>query len=169
MQLLTAAAIRQWDEYTIQNEPVSSIDLMERAAAKCVEWLDMNGFLPGAFHIFCGKGNNGGDGLAMARMLFKRNGKVKVYILEFGHLGTADFQENLHRLHDLDIEIIFIQDETHFHEITKDEIVIDCLYGTGLNRPLDGISEKMVQYLNQSGCKIISIDIPSGLSADESL
>ena len=51
MQLLTAAAIRQWDEYTIQNEPVSSIDLMERAAAKCVEWLDVNGFLPGAFHI----------------------------------------------------------------------------------------------------------------------
>ncbi len=169
MQLLNADAIRQWDEYTIQNEPISSIDLMERAATKCVEWLDMNGFLSNRFHIFCGKGNNGGDGLAIARLLFKRNCKVTVYILEFGHLGTADFQENLHRLHDLDIEIIFIQDETHFHELNKEDVVIDCLYGTGLNRPLDGISEKLVQYLNQSGCRIISIDIPSGLAADQSL
>ena len=169
MQLLNGDAIRRWDEFTIQNEPVSSLDLMERAASRCVEWLDLNGFLPGKFHIFCGKGNNGGDGLAIARLLFKRNCQVKVYILEFGHLGTADFQENLHRLHDLDIEIVFIQDESHFHELNIEDVVVDCLYGTGLNRPLDGISEKLVQYLNQSGCRMISIDIPSGLAADQSI
>ena len=168
MQLLNADAIRQWDEYTIQNEPVSSIDLMERAATSCVEWLFINGFSSDRFYIFCGKGNNGGDGLAIARLLHKRNCQVSVYILEFGHLGTLDFQENLHRLHDLDIEIIFIQSETHFHELNKEDVVIDCLYGTGLNRPLDGISEKLVHHLNQSGCKIISIDIPSGLAAEQS-
>ena len=169
MQILNADANRRWDEFTIQNEPVSSIDLMERAAQKCVEWLDLNGFLSNSFHIFCGKGNNGGDGLAIARLLFNRNCPVKVYILEFGHLGTEDFQENLHRLHELDIEIVFIQDETLFHELNKEDVVIDCLYGTGLNRPLDGISEKLVQYLNQSGCRIISIDIPSGLATDQSI
>ena len=99
MKLFSAEEIREWDQYTIQHEPITSIDLMERAASKCVEWLERNNYTAEKFHIFCGKGNNGGDGLAIARMLAEKKCSVVVYILEFGHKGTDDFQTNLARLH----------------------------------------------------------------------
>src|SRR3982751_6014321 len=99
MKILSAGQIRLWDQFTIENEPVSSINLMERAAGKCVEWILSNYPDAISFSIFCGKGNNGGDGLAIARMLLQQNYAVSIYILEFGHLGTDDFQTNLARLH----------------------------------------------------------------------
>ena len=85
MKILKADQIRSWDQYTIKHEPIASIDLMERAATKCFEWLDDNGWFFHSFAVFCGKGNNGGDGLAIARMLAIHGCKVSVYILEFGH------------------------------------------------------------------------------------
>src|SRR5215469_9039910 len=99
MQILSAEQIRLWDQYTIENEPIASIDLMERAASCCEDWLERQNWMDQPFSIFCGKGNNGGDGLALARMLAARNCQVDVNILEFGHLGTEDFQVNLARLH----------------------------------------------------------------------
>ena len=169
MKILTAQQIRDWDEYTIQHEPIASIDLMERAAGKCFIWLEEQGYLVLPFIIFCGKGNNGGDGLAIARMLAERSCKVNVYILEFGFMGTADFQINLARLQQYpDVDIHFIQDENSFPLLPTYAIVIDALFGSGLTRPLDGITEKLVEHINKSGCEIISIDIPSGLSVDQS-
>ena len=108
MCLLSSQQVRAWDEYTIQHEPIASIDLMERAAAACFQWLQEHHYLHNPFAIFCGKGNNGGDGLALARMLSDES-KVVVYILEFGHKGTKDFQANLARLHQTKAEIKFIQ------------------------------------------------------------
>ena len=105
MQILSAEKMRAWDEFTILHEPVRSIDLMERAAEKCVTWLLENGYEKRSFTIFCGKGNNGGDGMAIARMLSQKECPVLVYILEFGHLGTDDFQENLARLTDAELVI----------------------------------------------------------------
>lgn len=168
MKILTSEAIRQWDQYTIQHEPISSIDLMERAAGKCVEWLESKDYFERHFHIYCSKGNNGGDGLAIARMLLQKECSVKVYILEFGHLGTADFQENLQRLHEYEADIHFIQTKENFHPCAGGEIIIDCLLGSGLNRPLEGVTKELVEHMNKSGCAIISIDIPTGLSADRS-
>lgn len=169
MKILSAEEIRIWDQYTIQHEPVSSIDLMERAAGKCVEWIEQNNLAGKRFSIFCGKGNNGGDGLAIARILVERNYPVAVYILEFGHKGTEDFQTNLARLHQYpEINIRFVQTEENFHEITPHEIIIDALYGSGLNRKLEGVTAKLVEDINGSGCKKISIDIPSGMFADHS-
>ncbi len=139
---------------------------MERAAAACVEWIKEKDLLSHPFTIFCGKGNNGGDGLAIARMLIESYCNVQVYILEFGHKGTDDFQVNLERLHQSRADIKFIQSEDNFHEFKTGEIIIDALFGSGLNRPLDGVTAKLVNHINHSGCKIISIDIPSGLSAD---
>src|SRR5580765_4643180 len=98
MHVLSSQQIRAWDEYTIQHEPITSIDLMERASGACFRWLHDHHYLPHQFAVFCGKGNNGGDGLALARMLSGES-KVVVYILEFGHKGTEDFQANLARLH----------------------------------------------------------------------
>ncbi|MBS1655783.1 MAG: NAD(P)H-hydrate dehydratase [Bacteroidetes bacterium] len=169
MKILNAEQIRAWDQYTIELEPISSINLMERAATRCLEWLEVNDYLHHPFVIFCGKGNNGGDGLAVARKLSSLNCKVIVYILEFGHKGTEDFQTNLARLHQQAlVDIRFIQAEENFHAFTKEEIIIDALLGSGLNRPLEGVTAKLVEYINQSGNEIISIDIPSGLSTDHS-
>lgn len=141
---------------------------MERAAMACVEWIKEKDLLSHSFTIFCGKGNNGGDGLAIARMLTDQHCNVQVYILEFGHKGTDDFQVNLERLHQSKVNIRFIQTEENFHQFHSVEIIIDALFGSGLNRPLEGVTAKLVDHINHSGCRVISIDIPSGLSADQS-
>jgi ADP-dependent NAD(P)H-hydrate dehydratase / NAD(P)H-hydrate epimerase len=168
MQILSAEQIRLWDEYTIKNEPISSIELMERAAESCLNWLEENDYLEHTFHIFCGKGNNGGDGLALARMLSAKECRVFVNILEFGHKGTQDFQINLARLHETAVEIRFVQSKENFYDFPKNDILIDSLFGSGLNRPLEGISSGLIERINASGNQVISIDIPSGLYTDKS-
>ncbi len=168
MKLLNAEQIRQWDQFTIQHEPISSIDLMERAAMECTKWLLEKEFADNPVKIFCGKGNNGGDGLAIARQLIDNDIAPSIYILEFGHLGTADFQMNLQRLHQLTTNIHFIQSEALFPAIDKDDVVIDALYGSGVNRPLEGITAELVQHINRSTATIISIDLPSGMFLDKS-
>src|SRR5215470_15207074 len=169
MKILTGDQIREWDQYTIKQEPVSSIELMERAAGKCVDWLEDKNFLQYPFRIFCGKGNNGGDGLAIARMLLQKQCMATVHILEFGHLGTEDFQSNLKRLHqEKGADIHFIQGEENFPELSNNELVIDALFGSGLNRPLEGITAALVEHINNSGCRVVAVDIPSGLPVDHS-
>jgi hydroxyethylthiazole kinase-like uncharacterized protein yjeF len=163
MEILSAEQIRAWDEYTIQHEPIASIDLMERAAASCLSWLEKAGYLDRSFSIYCGKGNNGGDGLALARMLAALDCPVTVHILEFGNIGTEDFQANLARLHLTSVEVRFVQGPEHFHPIAPEDILVDSLLGSGLNRPLEGVTAQLVEHLNASGNEIVSIDIPSGL------
>ena len=166
MQILSADQVRAWDEFTIQHEPIASIDLMERAAATCFQWI-VQRYEGRNFSIFCAKGNNGGDGLAIARML-SANHSVTVYVLEFGHLGTQDFQINLARLHETQAVIKFISTEENIPGIPPGEIIIDALFGSGLNRPINGLTAALVSAINNSGNEIISVDIPSGLSADTS-
>lgn len=168
MKIFSAAQMREWDAYTIKEEPVASIDLMERAATACVNWFLDHSNHDKVVHIFCGKGNNGGDGLAIARQLVEKEINVHVYILETGQKGTEDFQANLHRLHPLTFQIHFIQSEHFFPELGKDAIIIDALFGTGLQRSLQGLAALLVQHINQSGAHIISIDLPSGMYADAS-
>lgn len=163
MEIFSAEQIRAWDEYTILHEPISSIDLMERAATSCLTWLEKNGYLEQSFSIYCSKGNNGGDGLALARMLSALDCPVTVYILEFGHIGTEDFQVNLARLHQTPVEVRFIQGIEHFYPVVAGEVLIDAVFGSGLNRKLEGVTEQLVQHLNASGNEIIAIDIPSGM------
>lgn len=168
MKLFSASQIKDWDAYTIAEEPIVSIQLMERAATQCCEWIIQNGFAAKHIHIFCGKGNNGGDGLAIARLLLQKGYKVTTYVLEFGHKGTDDFQTNLHKLHSLTFDIHFIQSEFFFPVLNGDAVVIDAILGTGLSKPLEGVTEKLVQHLNQSGATSIAIDIPTGMYADAS-
>jgi ADP-dependent NAD(P)H-hydrate dehydratase / NAD(P)H-hydrate epimerase len=168
MEIFSAEQIRAWDQYTMQHEPIASIDLMERAAASCLSWLEKAGYLGQSFSIYCGKGNNGGDGLALARMLSSLDCEVTVFILEFGHIGTEDFQANLALLHQTPVEVRFVQSEEHFHPIPAGDILIDALFGSGLNRKLEGVTTQLVEHLNRSGNEIIAIDIPSGLFVDRS-
>jgi ADP-dependent NAD(P)H-hydrate dehydratase / NAD(P)H-hydrate epimerase len=168
MQIFATEQIRAWDEYTIRHEPIASVDLMERAATACFDWLLQNGYKGKRFTIFCGKGNNGGDGLAIARLLAETHHTVTVYILEFGHKGTDDFQINLARLHETTAGIRFISSEETLHPVPAADIIIDALLGSGLNRPLEGLTANVVKHINQSGNEIIAIDIPSGLYVDHS-
>lgn len=168
MQILAAEQIRAWDEYTILHEPISSIDLMERAAEACYRWLLDHGYGSRSFTIFCGKGNNGGDGLALARMLASRQCSVTVHIPEFGHMGTEDFQANLARLHATTASVRFITQESALQPVPADDMVIDALFGSGLNRPLEGLNATVIQHINSSGNEVVSIDIPSGLFVDRS-
>ncbi|RYZ25111.1 MAG: NAD(P)H-hydrate epimerase, partial [Chitinophagaceae bacterium] len=169
VQILDAEQIRAWDQYTIQHEPISSIGLMERAAQQCVDWLLKEAWRNKHHLIFCGKGNNGGDGLAIARLLLQNQLPVSIYILEFGKIGRPDFQGNLQRLHDLpNADIHFVQSSTTLPTISENDIVIDALYGSGLNKPLDNLSAELVNHINQSNATIVSIDVPSGLFMDKS-
>ena len=168
MLLLSAQQIHQWDAYTIAKEPVASIDLMERAALVCTDWVIKSGILTPTLKIFCGKGNNGGDGLAIARLLIEKGHQVAVYILEFGAKGTEDFQVNLQKLHLISKQIHFIQSAEYIPELNAGELVIDALYGSGLNRPLTGLSALLVDHINASESLVLSIDVPSGMSIDKS-
>ena len=167
--ILSAGQIRAWDAFTIKETPISSVDLMEKAATACFGWLEQNGWLSRSFSIYCGKGNNGGDGLALARLLAQGGaGEVSVFILESGRPGSADFQANLKKLHETRAAISFIQSEQPIHPVRENDVVIDALFGTGLSRPLEGTAAQLVQHLNNSGSPVISIDIPGGMFADKS-
>ncbi|OQP58767.1 NAD(P)H-hydrate dehydratase [Niastella populi] len=168
MQIFATEQIRAWDEYTIRHEPISSADLMERAATACYDWLLQNNYKGRSFTIFCGKGNNGGDGLVIARLLAQTNHTVTVCIIEFGHKGTEDFQVNLARLHSTTAAIRFIPAEENLHPIPAADVVIDALLGSGINRPADGLTASLIQHINNSGNEVIAIDIPSGLFVDHS-
>ena len=168
MKIFSAAQIKKWDAFTIENEPISSIDLMERAATTCYNWLMGKNLGTMHFRIFCGKGNNGGDGLAIARLLIKNNCKATVYILEFGKPGTADFQTNLERLHTFTTDIHFIQSADFFPVLNDNDIIIDAIFGNGLNKPLQQIGAALVNYINQCKARVIAIDLPTGLFADKS-
>lgn len=169
MKIFSAEQISAWDEYTIREEPIASIDLMERAAKRCVEWIQKVYPTQLGYAIFCGKGNNGGDGLAIARLLAENGKQIQLHILEFGFPGTVDFQQNLARLHQYpSIQIQYIQQENKIYPIKQDVIVIDALFGSGLNRKLEGLSADLVQNINHSNKIVLSIDIPSGLFCDQS-
>ena len=167
MKILSASQIRQWDEYTILNEPISSLDLMERAAAKCTDWLLLKIDKATAVKIFCGKGNNGGDGLAIARQLAENGISVDVYIIELGSIGSDDFQANLTRLHNHSVRLHFIQENSFLPILSKEDILLDAMIGTGLKKPIEGLYAETVEHINKSGATVIAIDLPTGMFADK--
>lgn len=168
MQVLDIDQIRAWDTFTIIHEPISSLQLMERAASACFQWLMDNGYKGKQFAVFCGKGNNGGDGLSLARLLSEKGHSVSVNIMELKKIGTEDFQSNLKSVLTAPSSINFISEETSIAVILAGTIIIDALFGSGLNKPLEGFSKILVDQINASGNEIISLDTPSGLFADKS-
>lgn len=161
MKILTAQQISEVDKYTIQHEPILSIDLMERASQKCVDWILKKFDAKNTFAIFCGVGNNGGDGLAIARLLLDKKYKVKVYVVEFSKNYSADFSVNLERLKKMKAEIEVLTETNYQFAISKECIVVDAIFGSGLNKPINGFVSAVVQQLNQN--TIVSIDMPSGM------
>src|SRR3954453_2131484 len=167
MKLFTAWQMQHWDAFTIQHQQISSLDLMERASGTCTDWIVNKGFNSQSIKIFCGKGNNGGDGLAIARQLLQTGTSATVYIAEFGATGTPDFQQNLTRLRSLTTDIFYLHSADQFPTINDEDVVIDALFGFGLNRPLTGLYQQLVEHINNTAKRVISIDVPSGLFTDE--
>ncbi len=168
MQLFNARQIHEWDAYTIGHGPISSIDLMERAANACVERLLASPYATNLFYIFCGKGNNGGDGLAIARLLLERGCEVHVFELFSEKAGSADFETNKQRLTAENISVHALKISEDFPSVSENAIVVDALFGSGLNKPLEGFVVQLVDFLNHLPNIKIAIDVPSGMFLDRS-
>lgn len=167
MKILNAEQIRKVDAYTIEHEPITSIDLMERAARQCCNWIDENLGYGLSIKIFVGPGNNGGDGLAMARILLENDNQVTVYMLTNPDQLSPDAWENYKRLSRHTDDIFNLEDSGNLPEIFEADVVIDALFGSGLSRPLIGLAARIVQHINESGATIIAVDLPSGLYCDQ--
>lgn len=167
-KILSIQAIRQADEITILQEPVASVDLMERAASKCFDWLKSRLDKDRCIKIFCGQGNNGGDGLAIGRMLADSSFNVELYLIIHSEHSSPDYQVNLQRSREQALIKEYIIDNEHDIPIIEpDCLLIDALFGSGLTKDVEGLPAKLVQAMNSSGAVIISIDVPSGLRGDE--
>lgn len=145
---------------------------MERAAEKCATWIYERApklFAPEiderdyTFMVFCGVGNNGGDGLVIARLLSRNGYNVEVYVVEFSDKQSPDFKANLKRLPKGQVKVHTIRKTADIPKIGKGSLLIDALFGTGISRKLEGISREVVQAINHSGETIVAIDMPSGL------
>lgn len=166
IKIFTADQIKQIDANTIVDQEISSIDLMERASSAVSGMLMSRLNLYQTIYVFCGAGNNGGDGLAIARMLIHRNYDLRVFLVRSGHELSADCAINKERLEEI-ASICEIESENDIPLIPNDSIVIDCLFGVGLNRPITGIAKALVKRINLSKCKVYSVDMPSGLFVED--
>jgi len=170
-KIFTVEQIRKADQYTIENEPVSSIDLMERAATECVIWLKQKAKPQQKFAVFAGPGNNGGDGLVIARLLAQAGFKVQVFFLNLSGKFSHDFQVNRERLVGIaNVEITECKEKPQeWPEFSEETIIIDALFGSGLNKPLKGLPSQVIEEINKQDQVKVAIDIPSGLFADKAI
>ncbi|APQ16274.1 bifunctional ADP-dependent NAD(P)H-hydrate dehydratase/NAD(P)H-hydrate epimerase [Maribacter hydrothermalis] len=167
MKLYSTKQIYKADQISIKKEEIVSNELMERAALQLFNWihLRMQG-APVKIHLFCGIGNNGGDGIALARHLLDHGYNIAVYVVNYSEKRSKDFLINLDRLKDRKVWPNFMDSDDELPEINKDDIIVDGIFGIGLNRTPDTWVTKVIQHLNASQAFILSIDIPSGLFAE---
>lgn len=163
-KLFSVSQIQAWDTYTIEHEPISSIELMERAAKECVAWIIQKWpDTDTTFAIFCGNGNNGGDGLAIARLLILSAYHVNVCLID----NSKRSEDNAAMLKELEFLykrcIVYI---SKCPVIDSNVVIVDALFGTGLSRRPVGLIEELIGFFNSAPNTIVSIDIPSGLPAD---
>lgn len=169
MKIFTATQIRELDKYTIEHEPVKSIDLMERAARAITSAIIKRWSTDVPIVVFAGPGNNGGDALAVARMLMEKGYQVQTFLFNISGKLSADCAENKQRLmtkkgHPLLTEVT---QEFDPPQLEKGMLVVDGLFGSGLNKPLAGGFASLVKYINNSPAQVVSIDVPSGLMTED--
>lgn len=167
MKILTTEQTREADVFTIKNEPISSIDLMERAASKCTDWITNKLKQGTSFAVFCGVGNNGGDGLVIARQLSLLGYDVDVFIVQFSENYSTDFQINLERLREEGLFPVFLNEQMKNVYVNEDIVVIDAIFGSGLSKPITGWLAELIQELNLGKSTKVAIDIPSGLFTED--
>ena len=168
MKILTSSQLKELDKYTIAHEPIASIDLMERAAIALTNAIIRRWDKSFKMVVFAGPGNNGGDALAVARMLSQRGYHVEVFLFNTKGKLSEECQTNLERLK-MCGSVYFTEISTQFDppELTESHVVIDGLFGSGLNKPLNGGFAAVVKYINASKAQVVAIDIPSGLMGED--
>lgn len=172
MRVLNAAQMREADRRTIEEIGIPSLVLMENAGRQVVAAMEAvhGDLVEHTVAVLCGRGNNGGDGFVVARTLLQRGVEVAVFLI--GQVGDVrgDARTNIEILGRLGLTVVEIADsqawELHFSEVAECTLIVDAIFGTGLNAPLTGLMETVVADVNQSGIPVIAIDLPSGLSAD---
>jgi len=171
MKILSASQIKTVDELTISRENIKSIDLMERAAMACVRKLTRLISDEQKIYVFCGKGNNGGDGLAIARLLLNRDCDVTAFVTHHKENFSNDAQINYDLLKQKFpskvVEIQKIEDLNSFDTDVNAQ-VIEAIFGSGVNKPVADLAGDVIQFINSKFKKIISIDVPAGLYIDSS-
>jgi hydroxyethylthiazole kinase-like uncharacterized protein yjeF len=167
MKIFTAEKIKEVDKLTTERQHITSFELMEQAALQAFLWL-VHHFhdKKKVFHFFCGVGNNGGDGLAIARMLKQNYYDVHVYVVPFSKKLSPDFESNLERLKECNLKYEIINEDADFPDIAENNIVVDAIFGIGLSREMDEWIQQIVQKINYHQSYKVSIDIPSGLFLD---
>ncbi|MEF8845352.1 MAG: NAD(P)H-hydrate dehydratase [Bacteroidales bacterium] len=168
MKILQSAQVKEVDKYTIENEPIHSINLMERAAGKISGWISRKFSQGTEINIFVGPGNNGGDGLAIGRQLADKNYPVNLYLVKISDKLSPDAATNLERLKKQNKANIYtLEQKDQLPKVRPGAVILDGLFGSGLNRPLEGFPAEIVKYLNQCDATRIAIDIPSGLFGED--
>lgn len=169
MKVLSATQIYEADRLTLAHEGISSYALMERAAKQACLHLQINVlFYRVPIHIICGMGNNGGDGLVLARCLHQSGYSVHTYVVKYTKEGASDFQKAwMDYVKETGKEPIHLDPSSSFPVFDPSDILIDCVFGIGINRAVTGWLSMLFKHLNASKAKKISIDIPSGLFPDE--
>lgn len=169
MKIFTSAQFHELDKYTIEHEPIRSIDLMERAARNITRQICELCGKDVPMIVFAGPGNNGGDALAVARLLAEEGYSVSAYLFNIGNRLSDDCMANKKRAMECKRMREFVEVTTQFDppELPSGTVVIDGIFGSGLNKPLAGGFASLVKYINQSRAKVISIDIPSGLMTED--
>lgn len=163
-KLFTSSQIRAWDAFTITHEPISSLALMERASIALVNWFISNYTTQHSVYIFCGPGNNGGDGFAISRILQQKGYSIHPFLINQNNTLTEDCAINLKKLsHATQIDNIDILKPFNFKD---SDIIIDAVFGSGLSRPLDGIYKDVISYLNLQKSIKVAVDTPSGMYCD---
>ncbi|SHJ66271.1 bifunctional ADP-dependent NAD(P)H-hydrate dehydratase/NAD(P)H-hydrate epimerase [Pseudobutyrivibrio xylanivorans] len=170
--ILSAAQMKEWDSKTIEQMGVPSLVLMERAAlAVCNRILHSYSDKP-KIGIFAGPGNNGGDGIAIARILHTKGYPVKAIILGDSKKFSPQLRQELEIAGNYGVDIVYpwnVDDVSikEFSRLFVDcDILIDSMFGIGLTRGLEGDYAVAAEYINQSGKTVIAVDIPSGYDTD---
>ncbi len=169
MKILSAHQLREADAATICEQGIQTHELMERASRVFNDWF-VEKFTTKFQHIsiVCGTGNNGGDGLCIARHLIERGYQVNIIIVgEHANSGSNDFQYNLRKLKNTGFNAMSFFNETPPSFLTENDCIIDAIFGTGLNRRPQGIYAKAIESINHSKANVVSVDIPSGLFSDQ--
>ena len=168
VKILSAKQLYEADQATIKKGKITSLDLMERAASNCFQWIHNR--LQGntiTIQVFCGTGNNGGDGLVIARHLKNYGYHVNTYVVNCGNHRSEDFLANYEQLKEIGVWPEVISCGSELPEISENDMVIDAIFGLGLSRSPEGILKETIQFINASNAYVLSIDFPSGLFSDK--
>lgn len=168
MKILSARQQQRLDQATMDREPISSSDLMERAAKRCTGQILNYIEKDDRVGIVCGSGNNGGDGLVIARLLDEKGFDVSVYYVALSENGSDEFEQNRSRLKQTEVKWLEINSEND--QVFKKEnpdVFIDAIFGTGLSRPAEGLAKETINWINDNDQPVISVDVPSGLYCDQ--